>query len=213
MGQHGADATNGDVIRILPATTYTHKSLRASQEWEYQVYAFNRYGHSEETSGTRDVTTQDAREPTAPAGLKLIQGVTDNGGPEINVYWNAPDDGGQDVTGYRVEVTDKSSSWPETLTNAEALTNFDVMTGTTATDKDAVVPLLADTVDADANVAVFTLAVDTQTRTLNPTSCSTPSPRIRRGCDDLARGYAVLPGSDDHQQCRGRQRDDEPVLR
>ena len=60
------EANNGDVIRILPATTYTHKSLRASQDWSYVVYAFNRYGHSEETSGTREVTTQEAKEPTAP---------------------------------------------------------------------------------------------------------------------------------------------------
>ena len=157
-GETGATATNGDVIRILPATTYTHKSLRASQEWEYQVYAFNRYGHSEETSGTRDVTTQDARQPTAPAGLKLIQGLTDNAPPEINVYWNAPDDGGQDVTSYRVEVTDKRNSWPETLTTGD-----DGFTALTGTDKDSDDGLVADPEDAEANVAVFMLPVSTQT--------------------------------------------------
>ena len=40
----------GDVIRILPATSYDHKGLRAEQEWTYKVYAFNRYGHSRTTT-------------------------------------------------------------------------------------------------------------------------------------------------------------------
>ena len=70
------DTDNGDVIRILPATTYTHKSLRASQEWEYRglrvqpVWSFR--------GNLRDSRRDDpgrAKEPTAPAGLKLIQGL------------------------------------------------------------------------------------------------------------------------------------------
>ena len=154
------ESNNGDVIRILPATTYTHKSLKASQDWEYQVYAFNRYGHSGETSGTRDVTTLDAREPTAPAGLKLVQGLTTTGGPEINVYWNAPDAGGQDITSYRVEVTTERNSWPETLTDSTAA-NFDALSGAGA--KDSTINLVADTVDTDAFVGVVTLTVATQT--------------------------------------------------
>ena len=40
----------GNVIRILPATSYAHKKLRAEQEWTYKVYAFNRYGHSKTTT-------------------------------------------------------------------------------------------------------------------------------------------------------------------
>ena len=154
----GVNATNGDVIRILPATTYTHKGLRASQDWEYQVYAFNRYGNSEETSGTRDAITQDAREPTAPVGLKLVQGLTTTGGPQINVYWNAPDDGGQNVTSYRVEVTTDRSSWPETLTGTTAI-NAEELTGM----KDSTIALLADTVETEAFVAAITLTVATQT--------------------------------------------------
>ena len=30
----------------------------------------------------------------------------------VNLYWTAPDDGGQDIASYRVEVSDTNNKWP-----------------------------------------------------------------------------------------------------
>ena len=49
-GNAADEPDTGDVIRILPATSYDHKGLRAEHEWIYKVYAFNRYGNSRTTT-------------------------------------------------------------------------------------------------------------------------------------------------------------------
>ena len=70
---HRSRTIDGDVIRILPATSYSHTKLSAKEEWSYQVYAFNRFGHSETTSGERTVETKAANDPTAPEDLFVLQ--------------------------------------------------------------------------------------------------------------------------------------------
>ena len=63
----------GGVIRILPATAYAHKNLRAKQEWTYEVYAFNRFGNSETASSERSVQSAAASRPSAPGSLLGLQ--------------------------------------------------------------------------------------------------------------------------------------------
>ena len=160
-----AATVDGDVIRILPATSYSHTELSAQEEWSYQVYAFNRFGHSETTSGERTVKTKAANEPTAPEDLFVLQDVSTSGGPVILLYWNAPDDGGQGITSYRVEVTSKRNSWPETLTalDAEGGTNPNFMALDGAGMKSATNELSEHLTDTSVRVGVITLMVNTQT--------------------------------------------------
>ena len=55
------------------------------------------------------MTTADAEDPTAPGNL-LVKQV--NNSETVNLYWTKPDDGGQNVVRYRVEVSDKANYWP-----------------------------------------------------------------------------------------------------
>ena len=152
---------DGDVIRILPATTYSHMKLSAKEEWSYQVYAFNRFGHSETTSGERTIETKAANDPTAPKDLFVLQAESTDGGPVIHLYWNGPDDGGQPISSYRVEVTSDRNSWPETLVDPAVNTNLDALDDDGA--KAAQTTLLMHSTDTGAMVAVITLLVATQT--------------------------------------------------
>ena len=147
------------MIRILPATSYDHKGLRAEQEWTYKVYAFNRYGHSRTTTAELRITTDKADDPSEPGNLWALQGTN----AQVNLYWTAPDDGGQDITSYRVEVSSKKNYWPSS-TFSSVDTNVNALSTTGV--KESSEPLEADTGDPDdddALVAIFTLAANTQT--------------------------------------------------
>ena len=153
-GNAGGEATDGDVIRILPATSYDHKGLRAEQEWTYKVYAFNRYGHSKTTTAELTIETDEADDPSEPGDLFALQGPA----AQVNLYWTAPDDGGQDITSYRVEVSNKNNYWP-----SASFTTVTSLMG--AGNKESGEPLARDPGDPDdegALVAVFTLAANAQ---------------------------------------------------
>ena len=92
-------------------TTYTHGRLSPGTTRYYRVAAINRAGTgawSETVRATTDVTV-----PGAPTGLRAMpSGV--GGSDEILLTWTAPtDDGGQAITGYRIEVssTGVGDSW------------------------------------------------------------------------------------------------------
>ena len=63
-------------------------------EWTYKVYAFNRYGNSRTTTAELTIETNEADDPTPPDNLFALQAMD---GPKVNLYWTAPDDGGQDI--------------------------------------------------------------------------------------------------------------------
>ena len=108
------DAT-GLVIRVAPGSSYTHKDLRAGQTWNYTAYALNKYGHSATASNTRQVKTTSANNPPSPGNF-LIRQVASNAAVEVNLYWTQAGDGGQNMTAYRVEVTDTPNNWPADTT-------------------------------------------------------------------------------------------------
>ena len=79
-GDAGVEVTDdGDVIRILPATSYAHTKLRAENEWTYKVYAFNRYGNSQTTTAELTIETDEADDPTAPGNLFALQATRPQG--------------------------------------------------------------------------------------------------------------------------------------
>ena len=103
----------GGIIRILPATTYTHSKLKAKQKWSYEIYAVNKHGYSEKVSATRNATTAAAKNPTSPGDLLPLQitGIAP-GVRTINLYWTKPDAMGQNISGYEIEVSDRRNHWP-----------------------------------------------------------------------------------------------------
>ena len=89
------------------ATTYQHGGLEPASTWHYRVSAINKAGAgeaSEIASGTTD--------PVAPDPPTDLRAEAD-GTSQINLSWVEPVyNGGANVTGYRVEVSDNAgSSW------------------------------------------------------------------------------------------------------
>ena len=99
-------------------TTYAHTGLSAGDTRHYRVSAINSVGTGD-ASSTANATTDDAATtvPGAPTGLSA----TADGTSTIDLSWTAPtDNGGSDITGYRIEVSPNGdSNW----TNREANTN------------------------------------------------------------------------------------------
>ena len=100
------------------STTYGHTGLAPGTTRHYRVSAINSVGTGT-ASNVANATTDDAAPtvPGAPTGLSA----TASGTSTIDLDWTAPtDNGGSDVTGYRIEVSSNGSSgW----SNLEANTN------------------------------------------------------------------------------------------
>ena len=75
------------------------------------------------------ITVQSAMKPGAPTGLTA----TADGPTEIDLSWTAPsDDGGTDITGYRIEVSTNGSSWSDLVANTNSTATSYSHTGLTA---------------------------------------------------------------------------------
>ena len=118
-------STNGSSWSDLVAntrstsTSYTHSGLAAGTTRHYRVSAINSAGTG--TASNVDNATTDsapaATAPAAPTGLTA----TSNGQTRIDLSWRAPsDDGGADITGYRIEVSTNGSSWSRLVANTNS---------------------------------------------------------------------------------------------
>jgi hypothetical protein len=160
----------GGIIRILPATTYTHSNLKAEQKWSYEIYAVNKHGYSADmVSATRNATAADAKNPSPPGSLLAVQD-TDTTNRIINLYWTKPDAMGQDITGYEIEVSDRKSQWPSPNTprlEADRLTVDDdkIADGITP-EEGRLAPettIVPGTINTSPFVAIITMTDATQT--------------------------------------------------
>ncbi|MYC92444.1 MAG: fibronectin type III domain-containing protein, partial [Gemmatimonadetes bacterium] len=90
-----------------PVGYYSHRNLQPAETWHYRVYGINVAG----LGAASDVAsaTTEATLPGAPRNLAAEA----DGTSEIDLSWLAPaSDGGAQVTGYRVEVSDNGGgSW------------------------------------------------------------------------------------------------------
>ena len=94
-------------------TAYAHTGLNPATTRYYRVSAINRAGVSD-PSNEADATT-DATVPDAPMRLRAEA----EGSEQIDLSWTAPGfDGGAEITGYRIEVSeDAGSNWANLVAN------------------------------------------------------------------------------------------------
>ena len=114
-----ASVDGGRVWTILEANTnsigtaYPHTGLNPATTRHYRVSAINRAGIGA-ASNTAEATT-DATVPNAPTRLTA----TADGTAQIDLDWAAPGfNGGADITGFRIEVSeDAGSNWTDLVAN------------------------------------------------------------------------------------------------
>ena len=113
---------------------YRHKGLLEKEEYRYQIYAMNEIGYSS-GAAIRGATTDPKEEPDAPTGLLAVQ----LSATQTALYWNWPaDNGGAEITEFRIEVAERSGDWPESTVDgveasADAVSNVDLTASTTDT--------------------------------------------------------------------------------
>ncbi len=82
------------------------------------------YEIAEAPNHTASVTVADDDEttvPDAPTGLNAKA----SGRTQINLSWTAPDDGGSEITGYRIEVSaNTGTSWDDLVTNTKSTATY-----------------------------------------------------------------------------------------
>ena len=113
------------------STSYTHTGLTAGSNRHYRVSAHQpsipRVRARRRMSPTP--TRMPQRSPVSPRGCRP----TADGQTEIDLSWTAPsDDGGADITGYRIEVSTDGSSWSDLVANTNSTATSYTHTGLTA---------------------------------------------------------------------------------
>ena len=123
------DTTTAKIEKVgADKTSYMHEDLDELRAYQYRVFAMNKHGADpDHDSATRQAKTTAANQPDAPTGLTAVrqaEGIVD-------LYWYAPaSDGGaaagtaldaddNGITGYRVEVSKKSNTWPDSSATAD----------------------------------------------------------------------------------------------
>jgi len=98
-------------------TRYEHKGLGPANTRHYRVYAINSAGTGP-PSNVANATT-DATVPGAPQRLTA----TANGQSRIDLAWEAPaNDGGAEITGYRIESSSNRTTWRTLRSNHQGTT-------------------------------------------------------------------------------------------
>ena len=111
-------------------TSYAHTGLTAGATRHYRVSAINSAGTGPASSSDSATTeAAPATKPMAPTGLTA----TADGQTEIDLSWTAPsDDGGEAITGYKIEVSTDGSSWSDLVADTGSSTTSYAHTGLTA---------------------------------------------------------------------------------
>ena len=113
------------------STSYSHTGLSAGSTRHYRASAINSEGTGE-ASGVATATTDSAPSASAP-GAPTSLSATADGQTNIDLSWNAPsDDGGADITGYLIEVSEDNSTWSDLEANTRSTSTSYSHTGLTA---------------------------------------------------------------------------------
>ncbi len=96
---------------------YSHTGVTAGQVYVYRVYTITSFGTSEKSSAeatAQPKTASSSSAPTAPSGLSA----TAVSPTQINLSWSAPsNNGGYQITGYKIEVKKGSGSYSALASN------------------------------------------------------------------------------------------------
>ena len=117
------------------ATTYSHTGMTSGQVYVYRVYAITSFGISEKPSAETTVNLKPASSasaPGAPPGLSA----TAVSPTQVNLSWSTPsNNGGYQITGYKIEVKKGSASYSNLVSNTgnatTAYSHTGLTTGTT----------------------------------------------------------------------------------
>ncbi|QLH08830.1 hypothetical protein DSQ19_04450 [Candidatus Nitrosotenuis sp. DW1] len=112
------------------STTYSHTGLTTDQTYTYHVYAINSIGTSASSSevSATPTSTSSGTNPGAPTGLTAVPASP----TQVNLSWSAPsNNGGYQITGYRIEYRVGSSSYTTLVSNTGSLSTAYSHTGLT----------------------------------------------------------------------------------
>ena len=115
----------------VAGATYTHASPDEDRNY-YWVVGCNSAGCSDIDSGNPATLVETTRSATAP-GAPTRMTATANGQTRIELSWTASsDDGGSNITGYRIEVSEDGSNWSDLVANTNSTSTSYSHTGLTA---------------------------------------------------------------------------------
>jgi Ca2+-binding RTX toxin-like protein len=102
------DRSGGQVgdVRSTADTTLTVDGLTNGRKYRFVVTAVNGVGEGAASVASNAIVPKDDKdEPDAPAYVEAQPGVR-----SVRLSWPVPDDGGSEITGYRVQVLDASGN-------------------------------------------------------------------------------------------------------
>ena len=112
------------------ATTYTHDGLDPNEENFYRVFPINSHGVGA-VSEVKGATTKNVGKPGQVTGLTARA----MGPTSIQLSWNAPDDGGSPIVGYRIAMATSQDDVPDAPDNDTGTTDdADTKTAASAID-------------------------------------------------------------------------------
>ena len=103
----------------VAGATYTHTSPDDDSNY-YWITACNSAGCSDIDSGNPATLVETTRSATAPGAPTRLT-ATANGQTRIDLSWTAPsDDGGSNITGYKIEVSTNGTTWSDLVANTNS---------------------------------------------------------------------------------------------
>ncbi len=209
------DTTDDEVIKVdveadvcavdgeMPSTetvTYTHKSLLATVDHSYRVYASN--GETADDSNTQSASDTDSGstgDPIAPDPVTDLVLLKDPDTNNVYIYWVEPEsNGGQNISGFRLHVSKTNRHWSR-FADATITIAADSLDNTNAVAEQIAVPAAATNAYQHSHVIPADLTgtwyyrIYTETRDADGANDATETPLRSRRAEGRVNFGAILP--------------------